>query len=181
MKITVEIAKEIFAYEPETGLFHYKHRSRGYFRTDREFIEWNENNAGTECLTELTPKGYFSGWTLNQTVLAHRVAFMIAHGTEPDQVDHINGVRSDNRVENLRSVTKAENNKNIRLSPRNRFGIPGLWLLPKTGKWVATIRAGGPKIHLGTFDHKFEACAARKSAELKLGYHGNHGKPAVTA
>lgn len=95
----------------------------------------------------------------------NRLIWMFFNGSIPYgmQVDHINRIRDDNRIENLRLVSNAENQKNKSLSIRNKTGISGVSRHKKAGKWQAMIS----RIHLGLYDDFFEACCARKSAENK--------------
>lgn len=106
--------------------------------------------------------------------MAHRVIWKMVYGHDPDDIDHINGIRSDNRLMNLRNVTRAENLKNLSVSTRNKSGIIGV--CQARGKWVAQIKINGKTTHVGTFATKTEAARARLIASQKAGYHANHGK-----
>ena len=107
---------------------------------------------------------------------AHRLV-MIMHGfnlSPDDQIDHINGNGLDNRIENLRIVDSLENAKNQKIFKNNKTGIHGVYFAKHAGKWCAQI-SNRKKIHLGYFNSFLDACAARKSAECKFGFHPNHG------
>lgn len=97
------------------------------------------------------------------------------------QFDHIvpliNGDRDDNRIENLRDVTGAENARNRRLQADNATGRTGVTAYPFQGqlRFVARIRVGGKLHHLGYFATVEEAAEARRAAEIKHGFHINHG------
>lgn len=110
----------------------------------------------------------------------HRLVWQLAHGAiaEGLQVDHINGRRDDNQIENLRLVTGAGNCKNARLRVENTTGCPGVSRLPG-GRFLARISSGGGRtLRLGSFATQQDAVAARKAAEPALGYHQNHGRTA---
>lgn len=108
---------------------------------------------------------------------AHRLAWLYVYGSSPDdEIDHINGDSCDNRLINLRCVSRLENAKNIRLSKRNKSGLCGVFWRKSVGKFVAVIDAHGKKKHLGYFDNIFDAACARKAEEKTYGYHFNHGK-----
>jgi len=94
----------------------------------------------------------------------------------PDQIDHVNGVRTDNRIENLRSVTHAENGRNQAIPRNNTSGVMGVARRTRGKKWHAQIKVGGKQIHLGSFDDKDEAIAARAAADIEHGFHENHGR-----
>ena len=94
----------------------------------------------------------------------------------PVEVDHINGIRTDNRIENLREVTRRENMRNKRVSVANSSGITGVGWSSAKQKWRACIKVDGKFIHLGYFEEKRAAIAAREEANRKYGFHENHGK-----
>ena len=158
--------RQILEYDPDTGLLHWK---AGHIR------------AGKQAFTYKNKRGYlcsnvrFGG--VPQTLSAHRVAWALHHGAYPSgQIDHINGVRTDNRISNLRDITHAENAMNKAMSPLNTSGVNGVYYHAQTGKWCAQISAFGKKIGLGLFESKENAVIARKAAERVVGYHPNHGR-----
>jgi hypothetical protein len=105
---------------------------------------------------------------------AHRVVWLMTYGAWPvGQIDHINGVRDDNRVENLRDVTVTGNQQNQHRRVDNKSGVTGV--TSEGPYWRAKIRANGKRIDLGTFKTLEEAAAARKAAEALYGFHPNHG------
>lgn len=105
-----------------------------------------------------------------QTYLAHRVVWCLHYGYWPTElIDHINGIRYDNRIENLREVTVAENRLNIRRT-RNDSGIVGVTWAKKEGNWRASININGKGVNLGHFSDINDAIVARKAAELKHNY-----------
>lgn len=102
---------------------------------------------------------------------AHRLVFMLCNGREPSGfIDHVNGDPSDNRVENLRECTQAQNVRNQRLRSDSTTGIKGVHKMKRTCKWKAHITLGGKTVHIGYFGTKEEAEAAviaRRSLEFK--------------
>jgi hypothetical protein len=109
------------------------------------------------------------------TFLLHRIIWKMATGDDPEFIDHINGIKTDNRLLNLRSVTKTGNNRNKSTQKNNQSGVNGVTF--RRGRWVAQIPMPGGGRHLGQYDTAAEAVAARKAAEKVLGYHRNHGRP----
>jgi hypothetical protein len=100
--------------------------------------------------------------------LAHRLAWVMVNGKWPvGEIDHVNRVRDDNRIANLRECSHAENSQNRGTYSSNTSGVTGVSWFPKYGKWVAYIRAGKRR-HLGYFETFEAAVAARKAAEIDL-------------
>jgi len=105
--------------------------------------------------------------------LAHRLAWLYVNGEWPKFIDHRNHNRTDNRISNLGSVTRLENQRNMRLSASNTSGVTGVnW---GENRWNAHITINFKKKHLGSFIVFKDAVKARKIAEKKYGFHENHG------
>jgi hypothetical protein len=107
-------------------------------------------------------------------VLVHRVVWTMHHGAIPKgyQIDHINGDRADNRIENLRVVPQELNMRNV---PRgNGSGICGVHRKGKS--WRAHVSLNNHTVYIGTYPDYFEACCARKSAEAQHGFTSRHGR-----
>jgi len=123
------------------------------------------------------PEGYRHVSVDGKTYKEHRLVWLYYHGElPPEQIDHINGMKSDNRLENLRAVSNAENCKNQRRPRNNTSGIVGVGWHSRDKCYIARIQVRGKNLHLGYFDNFFDACCARKSAELIHNYHPNHGR-----
>jgi len=119
--------------------------------------------------------------TINYKLLmVHRIIWALHYGDWPHgDIDHINHNRADNRLCNLRNVTRQENLKNISLSNKNKSGHIGIRERKKLGKetvYEANIVVDGRNIYLGRFNKKEEAIKARKDANHLYGFHENHGK-----
>jgi hypothetical protein len=153
--------RECFDYDPDTGLFFWKVSKRGIRRPQ----------AG--C--------FAGGYTVIQfdgvRYRAHRLAWFYVHGEWPaHEVDHINGIRSDNRIENLRLATHAENLRNQKLQARNTSGCKGVAFDRSRNKWMAQIHVAGKNINLGRFDTLNEASDVVKRARLQ--HHGEFARVA---
>lgn len=108
---------------------------------------------------------------------AHRVIWEMQNGPIPEgmEIDHINHVRDDNTLENLRVVSRRENLKNQSMQLNNSSGHTGVRYDKKRGKWKVSIKNIGKLEHVGYFDELPGAISARKKAEEELGFHENHG------
>ncbi len=95
---------------------------------------------------------------------------------EGEEIDHINHDPSDNRLANLRKVKRLDNMRNQSMRSTNPSGVTGVRFNKECHKWQATIMVLGKEIHLGLFEGFNRAVHARKAAEVKYGFHENHGK-----
>lgn len=179
----VELLHKILRYEHATGKLFWRHRPVEMFRDGKFYAErvaaaWNSRFAEKEAFTARVdgyPCGRFSG----STYRAHRVIWAMCKGSDPTlDIDHVNGDRADNRIENLRDVSNHENTRNRKRRLDNTSGVVGVIWRTKTQTWQAKIGVAGRTLHLGYFDSFDDAVAARKTAEVKHGFHENHGRAA---
>lgn len=148
--------RELFEYDADTGIMI------------RRITVGRRGPAGAivGCLTK---KGYLSLRVDGQFFLLHRVIFMYVHGKMPAaQIDHINGVKTDNRIANLREATEHENSQNVKVHRDNSSGLLGVSWRASNGKWRASIGIDGWHKHLGYFDSKDVAYQAYKAAKRAL-------------
>ena len=139
--------------------------------------QWNSVWAGKEAFTAVDGKGYRHGSIDYVYVRLHRALWALTYGDWPSgEVDHVNGNRLDNRVENLREVSRSANQRNQRLHKNNTSGRTGISWYKPYAKWRAVINIGGRNKHLGYFDCVEAASAAWEKARAQNGYHANHGK-----
>lgn len=147
-----------------------------------QYLRWNKLEHRVRRIPHgevagcVFPNGYRKICVNGRSYQAHRLAFAYHYGRWPIyQIDHINGVRDDNRIENLREVTHAENHKNKKLPNTNKSGVPGVRL--DRGKWVSAIYVGKrQQTYLGRYSCFLDAVAARYRAEREYGFHQNHGR-----
>jgi hypothetical protein len=166
----------IVDYNPETGLFIWRKKPRHLYPSDARYKAANTQCCGKPAFITPQSTGYLAGSVLGNMYLAHRVAWLISHGEWPDQIDHVNGQRTDNRLANLRNVSAAENNKNIACRPNSQSGVTGVRWHKAAGKWVARIHVDGKEEHLGLFVDFSAAVKARFDAQRRHNFHPNHGR-----
>lgn len=176
-EVTPRLLQEFLRYEPDTGKLFWRERARWWFKTERDWRSWTGRFAGEEAFAVENGDGYPRGSIFGKKILAHRAAFAIYHGRWPDdQLDHINGVKDDNRISNLREVTNVENSRNAPLRSTNTSGITGVsWHGPRR-KWVAKLMIAGRTEYLGIYSSFDLAVAVRLRAERIAGFHENHGR-----
>lgn len=163
--LTQERVKELFTYDPESGVLRW----RVQMGTARE-----GDVAGTvSCIDNRNV--YRVVTVCRERCYVHRVVFLYVHGYLPEEVDHEDGDGLNNRITNLRPVEHKMNARNCRLSAANKSGITGVFELRGENRWLANIMVEGKTRYLGRFLTKEEAALARKSAEAELGFHMNHG------
>lgn len=105
-------------------------------------------------------KGYLQFSLANKNYLVHRLAWVYVNGAIPDgmMIDHIDGNKLNNRIENLRVVTNSQNMQNRNFANSNsKTGILGVVFHPRTGKWKALIRINGRQKTIGSFGTKNDA------------------------
>jgi hypothetical protein len=184
MELTAEIARELLTYNPDTGKLFWKERPAKYFKNPKNpnyTKSWNTQWAGKEALTAITHRksgqiGRLDGHVLNKKYAAHRIAWLIYYGEWPkNEIDHINQDPTDNRIENLRDVTHAENNKNRTLQNNSTTGYSGVSFYKRDGRYRAEISINNITKHLGYYDTVEEAAAVRAVASINYNFHPNHG------
>ena len=184
-ELTIETLRLLIAYCPETGTLTWKARTPDLFLGTQQSSEhsckiWNVKYAGEPALASFDGRGYLHGAIFARSVSAHQAAWAIHFGFWPTHgIDHINGIKDDNRIINMRDVPDAENAKNQKRNVRNTSGVTGVSWFARTNRWVAMIKGDGKVRNLGYFKTIEEAAAARKVAEAKYDFHPNHGRIAA--
>ncbi|MGN6768265.1 MAG: HNH endonuclease [Rhizobiaceae bacterium] len=160
-----EVLRQLLRYEPETGKLFWRKRKVELFPSDRACNSWNARYAGQEALFKIEEYGYRRGMIFGRMHLAHRVIWAMHNDRWPAaQVDHVNGDRLDNKIENLREATPQENSCNRRSHRNGTSRFLGVYHHKVTGKWAATIASKGNVLHLGLFSSEREAAIAYDTA-----------------
>jgi hypothetical protein len=159
-----EVLNRLFDYNPHTGDLTRKttivtHAKKG------------------DVIKQKDAKGYLKVRVGGTRFSVHRIIYKMYYGDEDRgrQIDHINGVRDDNRILNLRLVDQSTNQKNSYLRSDNKSGHVGVFQTP-FNTWVSYIQSSKKYQCLGTFKTKEGAIKARKSAEKMLSFSERHGR-----
>lgn len=177
--LTKEIVRELLDYDPETGVLTWRVRSSKWFDYDaHRCAVWNARFSGKPA-GSVNAYGYVVTSILAHRYPAHHLIWLWMTGSLPQgEVDHEDHDRANNRWANLKDAGGSENRKNKTRYSNNKSGVTGVAWCDRTSKWRASISISGRTRYIGSFGTKDEAVAARKAAEVRLGYHQNHGRAA---
>lgn len=147
--------RELLEYAPETGEFIWK---------------VSHPRAGAGAAAGATDHyGYVVIRLDKRLYKAHRLAWLYVHGEWPSQnIDHINRVKNDNRIANLRLADQSVNMHNVDARVSSKSGVAGVTWRADRKKWNARIKVGYKNFNLGLFDDMAAAVAARRRAETRL-------------
>lgn len=164
----VEKLREAFSIDPDNGrLLHradVKHRRAGEEAGYPNNIGYRQVMIGRKIYS------------------VHRIAWALYYGEHPeDEVDHINGNRSDNRLCNLRLATSSQNNQNRRLSSRNKSGVKGVFLVKwnKSVRWRVSVGHSQRKYYITHF--QCFGKAVKHAHEMRAKLHGEFANSGVAA
>ena len=162
MEITQDKVKELFEYRDGALFWKVSHNN---------FIK-----VGKQAGTSVNDAGYNIVGIGGKTPRLHRIIFLYHHGYLPNKVDHIDGNRTNNTIENLRPATNEENSRNARLSKRNKSGVKGVCWANHVNKWMVQVRQGNTKKYLGLYDDielaELVAIEARNKFHKEFANHG---------
>ena len=148
-QLTQKRLKYLFDYDSEAGVF------------TRVAKPCNRVKIGDSC-GDNDGHGYLRCLVDGKRYKLHRLAWLYVYGVWPtNEIDHINGIRDDNRILNLREATRAENSQNqSHPQKNNKCGVLGVWVDKNTNKFCAQIRVNGKKKWIGSFLTQAEASQA---------------------
>ncbi len=156
--LTQERLKEILEYDQNTGIFLWKEKI-------------SKKVIVGEIAGYLESRGYWEICIFGRKYKAHRIAWLYVYGNFPtNQIDHINRVRTDNSIFNLREATNLENSLNHDANKNNKSGFRGVHWNSNTQKWRAQARLNGKRIELGL--HKTAELAAEAYRNFIKQNHG---------
>lgn len=172
--------REYFNFDPDTGHLIFRERPASEFSPAQHALHLKRVGKPAGCVN--ATHGYRKVIIDGSYQSAHRIVWLHVFGEwvkYPDfEIDHVNGNKDDNRIQNLRKCTKSMNQRNGSMRSNNRSGVIGVNWVESKQRWVARIWDGPHHRFLGQFSDIEEARAARAKAERELGYHAGHGKPA---
>lgn len=159
-----DLLHKYLSYSEDSGLFHWKISPCPRVRKG--------DVAGTNH-----PSGYINIGFNGKIYAAHRLAWIMHNGNEPiGDIDHIDGNKKNNRIENLRIATEAQNTWNRKICTRNKSGIKGVSWYKAYSKWCAQIRKNGKRHFLGYFnDIKAAETAVIRARNILHGEFANNG------
>jgi len=159
--ITAERLREVLSYDPATGEFIW------LVRPSKRYMLGSKAGAFR--------RGYWGIAINGRAYLAHRLAWLHVTGEwPPEQIDHIDMDRSNNRYSNLRLATRSQNYMNRRAYSNNSLGIKGVCLSKGGKKYRANIYYRGKQICLGYYHTVKEAAEAHRLGAIK--YHGEYAR-----
>ena len=154
----LEELKEFLDYNPDTGIFTWKKQVAPNIKVGQK-------------------AGVLHSWTYyiiitfkNREYYAHRLGYYMYHGIDPLEkfIDHIDGDKANNKINNLRLVSKSQNGMNrVSLSRRNTSGCTGVYWHKTKKKWQAQIKLKKGLKFLGAFINKEDGIKARREGEIK--------------
>lgn len=162
-------------YNFKRGITHAELLERLHYSPDSGLFTWLKDTGGPKgkkgfVAGSLKSNGYVDIRFNGPIYRAHRLAWFYHYGKWPDgEIDHINGIKSDNRISNLREATRAESIRNIGRRNKNKTGFKGVGNVGN--KWKARITFNGENIYLGLFDTPEDAHEAYCKAATNL--HGS--------
>lgn len=167
-QMTQQYLQEAFIYNAATGVLTWqKDRPMAHFKNELGRNIWRSMCAGK--VAGSNSDGYILLWVGGKYMKAHRVVWIMMRGEIPPkmQIDHINGIKADNRIDNLRLATNRENGRNSHSIITNTSGVRGVSWFKRDGKWRAQISIDGRRKHLGYFDTINDAAEAYRAASLQ--------------
>ena len=154
-------------YKRVRGLFNYRLDGMLIWKASKGRAK-KGNVAGT-----IDSYGYFAIQVDGELYRAHRLVWLWHHSHLPENnLDHINRIKSDNRIKNLREASQQCNRRNTGNPNTNKSGVKGVYKHPSWSVWQAGIRVSSKNYHLGTFDDFGEAVLTRLAAEQCLNWEG---------
>ena len=149
----IKYCSKYLSYNPDTGIFIWIKKPSNNVILNKPLLKIMDNGY---ISIRIKKKGYYH----------HRLAFLLCHDYLPEYIDHIDGNRVNNRIDNLRACTSSENNWNTGIPKTNKSGYKGV-SKHSYGRWHARIKVDNKDVHLGLFDCKHAAARAYNRAVVQ--------------
>lgn len=174
--VSPEVLARLLSYDQDTGKLFWLPRPIEYFRDGggrytavRAKKIFDTTFANREALTAKNTAGYARGNVFGRNLMAHRAAYCLVWGMWPKhQIDHVNGIRDDNRWVNLRAATNQQNQYNCSSAKGSISRFVGVTLCKRSLRWTAYICPDGTKVHLGNFSSEEDAARERDRAAKEM-------------
>lgn len=183
---SIQYLHECFILDPLRGKLFWRERPLSHFPSRKVALNHHARFSGKEAGNfSVKAKGIIYSDVVitvggvKRRIGLHRVILAMSQGAWPAAglvVDHIDGDTTNNRPNNLRAISQAENCRNAAKPRNNTSGHVGVSWVQRRAKWFASISRDGRTSALGYFDDLADAIAARRAAERSLGFHPNHGR-----
>lgn len=165
--LTQDQLRQVLFYDPETGVFVRRKNSRG-----------RRKSIIAGCKPSNASHGYIRITINKKRYMAHRLAWLYVNGRFPEkEIDHINGIRHDNRICNLREASTMENAFNRKTPSSNQSGFRGVSWDKVKAMWLAVCKVQGTHFFLGYFEKKIDAAKAYQSFASEK--HGLFFRPGI--
>jgi len=152
-------------FTPETLNEIFEYKDGDLYRRSGQFAGY------AECMHHT---GYKVVFVKGKQMRSNRVIFAMHHGYFPEYVDHINGIKDDNRIENLRAATNQTNQYNAKIPSRNTSGIKNVFWDKKSCKWAVFMRINKKPTWIGRF--KDIELAELVAIEARNKYQGEYAR-----
>ena len=165
----IDLINESFIHNND-GSFTWKSRPLRHFPDERAMKIWNTKYSGKKCVGSKKYNGYVYFTFFNKSLSSHRLAWFIHNGhcDENLEIDHINGIRNDNRIENLRMATPSNNQHNKKIQKNNTSGYKNVVWNKQCKKWQVIINVNKKGKHIGLYDSIEDAAESAKNARYNL-------------
>jgi len=160
-RVTAEYLRENFEYNPVTGYVFRLKKIKGF--------DGKELVGDKHVLSGVNSCGYMNAKILGKCYPLHQIAWYMHYGSMPErplEIDHINRIKTDNRICNLRAVSKRMNNMNKKFDLK--YGVPGVTWRKDVDRYVVKRRVNGKTVHAGFYDKLEDAVKAAKQLEKKI-------------
>ena len=171
--ISVSDLRKALSCNFDLGDMVWLERPKGWLGSEHGRRVFNSRFAGKRAFTGVDGDGYLVGRIDGRRYFAHRVIWALYHGKWPRVIDHINQVKTDNRLCNLREVSVAQNNRNRAKQRNNTSGFTGV--VRRGSKWRAYVVRDSKMHHVGVFESAEDAFTAREKVKAGLGFSPTHG------